>query len=318
VFVEYTEFTGLINVFHHNIIQKNKNQSGDDVKSFTSIQIILQDQMSTMSPTLAKAADWLSRHTPEVAWKGIEEIARDAEVSPATILRAIKQCGFDGYSDLQRKIREQLPDSSLVWKLFHDDPAESELTQIGAVVANEKSNLDQLETLVSPIINELVDTLLASRRTFVVASLMTAPLAEYLALHLRLLLQHVEYVDAASSHAWLMYRELDDSDCVIGLSYPRYSEATRHFLTKTLERTPHVILMTDQLGPVLNGVQLTVRLPSVSHFHYSSNVSLMALTQVLARGLRDRDPERIMSNLSVADEIWTQLNVITKMPKGDL
>ena len=282
------------------------------MKSFSSIQNVLQGHIPNMSPSLAKAADWLSRNAPEVAWHGIEDIAKQIEVSPATLLRAIKQCGFDGYSDLQKKIREQLPDSSLVWKLFQENPTEATLTPIGAIVANEKANLDQLESLLTPVIDELLSTLLKAGRILVVASLMTAPIAEYLSLHLRLLLRRVEYVDASSSQAWLHFRELGDEDCVLGLSYPRYSEATRRFLKKTLERTSHVILMTDQAGPMLQGIQLTVRLPSMSHYHYSSNVSLMALTQILARGLSHHDPERIMSNLNEADEIWSQLNVLSK------
>lgn len=282
------------------------------MKNFSSIQNVLQSRISNMSPSLAKAADWLSRNAPEVAWNGIEDIAKQIKVSPATILRAIKQCGFDGYSDLQKKIRDQLPDSSLVWRLFQEIPNEATLTPIGAVVSNEKANLDQLESLLTPVIEELLSTLLKAGRILVVASLMTAPLAEYLSLHLRLLLQHVEYVDASSSQAWLHFRELGASDCVLGLSYPRYSEATIRFLTKTLERTSHVILMTDQAGPLLQGVQLTVRLPSMSHYHYSSNVSLMALTQILARGLSQRDPERITKNLNAVDEIWGQLNVMSK------
>lgn len=287
------------------------------MKNFNSIQNVLQSNISKMSPSLAKAANWLSRNAPEVAWNGIEDIAKQIEVSPATIIRAIRQCGFDGYSDLQRKIREQLPDSSLVWKLYQNNPTESTLTPIGAVIANEKSNLDQLEMLLAPVIDEFISTLLSARRILVVASLMTAPIAEYLSLHLRLLLGHVDFVDASSSQAWLRFRELGSEDCVLGLSYPRYSVATRKFLTKTLERTEHVILMTDQGGALLQGIQLAVRLPSVSHYHYSSNVSLMALTQILARSLSHQDPERIMNNVNEADEIWSQLNVVSKSKRDD-
>ncbi len=285
------------------------------MRDFETIQGILQSRISEMSPSQAKAADWLSRNTPEIAWNGIEDIAKQIDVSPATIVRTIKQCGFDGYSDLQKKIREQLPDSSLVWKLFQENPQESTLTPIGAVVAEEKANLDQLESLLTPVIDGLINTLLHARQILVVASLMTAPIAEYFSLHLRLLIGQVDYVDASSSQAWLRFRDLTSEDCVLGLSYPRYSRATRTFLTQATQRTSKVILMTDVSGPAIPEVKLIVRLPSMSHYHYSSNVSLMALTQILARSLSHQDPERIMNNLNVADEVWSQLSVISKAKK---
>ncbi|WAH37994.1 MurR/RpiR family transcriptional regulator [Alicyclobacillus dauci] len=280
-----------------------------------SLRVALQQQANNLSPSSRKALDWILRNTLKIAWTGVEDVSQQVGVSTATIVKTLKQCGFEGYSDLQRRIREQLPDSSLVWKLFENNPPQSALTPIGAIVEEEKANLDQLEALVAPVIGEMIDTLLAADRVLVVASLMTAPIAEYVSLHLRLLIGRVDYVDASSSQAWLRFRDLSKEDCVLGLSYPRYSEATRQFLSAATKRTSKVILMTDVAGPPIPGTKLTVRLPSISHYHYSSNVSLMALTQILAKGFGQKDPERIMNNLNATDEIWSELNVVSKIKK---
>lgn len=276
------------------------------------IRHAFREHIPDMTPSSSKVSDWINDNIFEIAWTGIEDVSRHIGVSTATVVKTVKQCGFEGYSDLQRKIREEIPDGSLVWKAFQEHPQESVLTPIGAVIADEKSNLDQLESAVAPVFKDFVSELLQSPRILVVASLMTAPIAEYLGLHLRLLLGNVDFADAGSSQAWLRLRDMGPADCVIGLSYPRYSQATLDFLTKAALVSSHVMLITDLTGPALPKMKLTINLPSKSHYHYSSNVSLMALVHILARGLTQSAPDRVAKNLEAVDTIWSQLSVLKK------
>jgi DNA-binding MurR/RpiR family transcriptional regulator len=273
------------------------------------IQKKLQNSLPNLAPTMATGMEWLLQHLPEVAWTGVEEAAEAARVSPATLVRALKQAGFSGWSDLQNLIRKQLP-TTLAWRLFDHLADLEDNNFIGSIIADEKANLDQLEQCVTPQLNDLLSMLLNSRHILITASLMTTALAQHFAIHLRLLLGNVDFVDAASSLAWIRLRDLDARDMVVGLTYPRYSEATRQFLTKARERTPLVALITDLPGPPLDKMALTLRLPAISRGHYSSTVSLMAFIQVIGQNMTLRDPSRILGNLNAVDAIWQQLNVL--------
>lgn len=272
----------------------------------------LAAQISTMSPSEARAAQWLVRHIGEVAWSRIEDVSVRSGVSSATIIRAIKSAGFSGYFEFQRLVRSELPTGTLATRLAQESTHRRKLTPISAVVTEEKANLDQLEDALAPVIDQLIEFLIDSKKILVVASMMTAPLAEYLALHLRMLLGDVEYVNAASGDGWLRLRDLQPDSLVIGLSYPRYGEATRSFLTRARERTDRVVLITDQAGPSLDHLALDIRLPSFSNSDSASTVVLMALRQILARYLQVAVPDRVLTNLDAADKLWSPMGLLRK------
>lgn len=268
----------------------------------------LQGALPKAPPRVQTALVWLEQHIPEVAWNGIEGVSQEAEVSPATMVRAVQSAGFAGYVELQRQVRDLGPSPSLAWRLFREHESDGPGDIITSVVRQETSNLEQLGQILRPQLPALLTWLLQRRRIVVAASLMTAALADHLALHLRLLLGAVDYVDASSSEAWLRIRDLNAEDGVIGVSYPRYSEATAAFLARAHCRTPHIVFLTDLAGASPKNVTMTVRLPSASESHYSSTVALMSLIQILAHELASREPERIRQNIDQADVIWRELN----------
>ncbi|TAM58058.1 MurR/RpiR family transcriptional regulator [bacterium] len=285
------------------------------VKSVAAVRKAFQDHIDEMPPSLSRVADWLAHNTTQVAWSRVEDIAKQVGVSPATVVRAIKQSGWQGYADLQRAVRGHLPKEPHLLELVGEQPEQPTSicsSPVRGVIDEIKRTLDLVEPAIAPVLDRLVSQLTSAASIHVVASLMTVPLAEHLALQLRLLLGHVHHIDASSSGAWLNYRDLESNDCVVGMSFPRYAKATRFFLKRSLERTSNVILITDQSGPGLPDAQLTIRLPSRSTYYYSSNVALIALIHILARTLIERDPGRVLGNINAYDEIWSQLDVLRK------
>lgn len=182
------------------------------------------------------------------------------------------------------------------------------MDSVGLVVAQGTANLQQLGPLLRPRIDAWVDWLMDRRRVIVTATLMTSSLAEHFAHNLRYLLGGVDFVDASSSQAWMHLRDLNANDGVVGISYPRYAKRTAAFMGQCRVRTAHLAWITDLGGPNLVGAEEVLRLPAASQSHYSSTVALIALIDILAHEIAERDPERIRQNLEEADQIWQTLN----------
>ncbi len=278
---------------------------------------VLQEQLRLVipssSPSIRKALEWLVEHLPEIAWNGIGTVSKLADVSPSTMVRAIQQTGFAGYNALQHKVRAIVPESSLAWKLFQERTIGTQ-NLVSDVIAREISHLELMEASIAPVLDSLITRLLEAPNILIVAGLLTTAIAEHLALHLRLLLGSVHFAEASSSEAWLRLRDIREGDVVLGVSYPRYAEATQWLLEKARRRTPHVLLITDANGPELTAVSMTVRLPMVSHYHVDSSTALMVLIPILARSMAERDPDRILRNLHGADEIWRELTSYRTRP----
>jgi len=280
---------------------------GDDM-GIIDIQKQLEGAIPKASPAVQKVLVWLSQHTPEVAWKQVESIAREAGVSAASVVRAVQLAGFQGFFDLQTQVRDQEPAIPVAWQQVQQRQEGLVADSVGLVIGQETANLEQLGPILRVQVAGIVDWLLTRPHILVTASLMTTSLGEHVALNLRYLLGGVEFVDAVSSQAWMRLRDLTPDDGVIGISYPRYAKRTASFMAQCAERTSHILWITDLGGPGIPMAERVLRLPSASQSHYSSTVALMALVHVMAHELADRDPERIRGNLEEADRIWRALN----------
>lgn len=263
---------------------------------------------------IGRITAWVAAHLPEVAWNTVGEVAQAAEVSPATVVRALQRAGFAGYSDLQDHVRLGLPPSELVWKLARGASTSGRST-LASIVEQEKANLDQLEGAVGRELPLLAGVLAEAPRVLVTASLTSVPLGQHLATHLDLLLGTVSFAEAGTARAYAALVGLRPDDLVIGLSFPRYAQLTLEHLD-IASRTARTVIVTDRRGPNLAGAFLTLKLPALSGVHFSSSVAIVTVTGALARLLHEQAPGRVEDNLSRIDGLWGDLGILHRQPGG--
>lgn len=264
---------------------------------------------ASSSPQMARVAAWLVDHVTEVAWHTVDDVARETDASPATVVRTLQRLGFTGYSDLQARVRARLPGSELVWKLTRSEPAAPGLVGMTQIIDQEQSNLLQLSSAVGPALPVLVPLLTEAHRIFVTAALTTVPLAQHLAMHLNLLLDNVRFMEAGTADGFSLISTLREGDVLIGLSFARYARATLETLSLAAQ-TQDVVVLTDRRGPDIPGARMVLRLPSGSRVHFSSSVTFVTLTMVLARLLHEAAPTRVEANLARVDHALSDLGLL--------
>ncbi len=262
------------------------------------------------SPQTAQVTEWVGRHLPEVAWTTVEGVAHAVGTSTATVVRVAQRAGYAGYAELQAAVRAQLPPSELVWKLASQTAGRSHPSLLGQVVRQDQTNLEDLEAAVGADVDRVVDLLVQARQIHVTAALTTVPLAQYVTMHLGLLLGPAEFVEAGTGPAFRMLAGLTAGDVVIGVTFARYARATLEILANAV---PHAatILVTDRGGPDVPGVTVALKLPAQSPVHFSSSATLMTLTAALVALLHHRAPERVERNLAQVDAVWSSLRLVT-------
>lgn len=259
---------------------------------------------SGLTPTLARTAAWLADHLPDVAWRTVDEVAQAAGVSAASVVRCLQELGYDGYSAFRRAVRQGLPASELVWELTRET-RNSAATAMSEVIQHEQEGLSRLEELISTSIGDFIDDLLAARTVIFTGSITSGPLAAYAGAQLNLLLGKVRYLDAASSDAWLYTRDAVREDVVVGVTFPRYSQATLRLLDRLAPKVRRVWLLTDRMGPSgFDDRGRVVHLPVDAHGRFGSSASFIVLVQILARLLTDRAPDIVLGKVDDADAAW--------------
>lgn len=69
---------------------------------------VLGDAMDRLSPQLRRAARFLKRHPDLVAMHSLRDLAKRAEVGPATFVRLAQALRFSGYPELRREILRRI------------------------------------------------------------------------------------------------------------------------------------------------------------------------------------------------------------------
>lgn len=256
--------------------------------------------------TVATVSQWIEEHLIEIAWKTVDDIAADTGVSPASVIRTCQSLGFDGYSPLQRIVRETLPTSGgLVDKL--DDTATSDPAL--SVPTRERANLDLFDADVAAQVELTTPIILGARRVAVMAALSSETLGAYLASHLNFLLGNATFYEAASSGSWIFMRDATEDDVAIILTFPRYAKSAINMLAHCRKTMPKTILITDRRGARLFPCSHTVALP-LSGDLFSAGPPVTVLTQMMAHAFKQHDPDRIGANLAATDRALGQAEVL--------
>lgn len=106
---------------------------------------MLQDRLKEMRPSEAEAVRRLLRHPALVAEKSLREVAEACHTSDATVMRACRAAGFDGFQDLKYHVLRELtgntpPAPHSLGDLYHED--------LAATLAAAEPTLDEAAALV--------------------------------------------------------------------------------------------------------------------------------------------------------------------------
>lgn len=264
--------------------------------------------VETTSPTLVATAQWIKDHIVEIAWKTVDEVAQESRVSPASVIRSCRSMGFEGFSALQRLVRDALPTTTNLVEKLGDSES---LNPTGPVVERERLNLERFDANLTDQVTELASILLGARRIGVMAGLTSTALGAYVASHLNFLLGNVSFYETESSGSWIFLRDAEPSDVALILTFPRYAIAARTMIQQCKDHKLRTVVLTDRLGKSLSTGELTVGLP-ISGDLFSAGPPTTVLVQMLAHEFRKQEPNRILARLQDMDAILSQAGVFLK------
>jgi DNA-binding MurR/RpiR family transcriptional regulator len=267
--------------------------------------------LPSLSPKRRRLARLLLEDPYAVAFASAEELGSRAGVDAATVVRFSRSLGFTGFSELKRHIQSELPHfatatEKLRQSLAHPDRKVTSLQVFQQDIANiERSTGMNAQEAIERAARLLIE----SRRTLVLSSGISTPIAWTLTHLLRLIgypaSQPLTGVDTAAEFA-----SLEPDDVVVGISFWRYVRSTVEEFRQAKQLGRPTIAITDgRLSPLaqLADVALiaateAVQL-SVSVVGPISIVNALVTTIALAR------PERTIARLAQVDELYRSAGI---------
>lgn len=220
-----------------------------------NIITLINEKFHDMSKGQKKLARFIMTDYDKAAFLTASAIGREVGVSESTVVRFAAVLGLKGFPEFQRELE------GMVRRRIHEAPAVdidneniSRQEVLEQVLKKDMENISHtLGHVDRNAFEAAVEMLLNARKVYIIGIRNSAPLAAYMESCLKLMLDEVILVSSDnSSHLFEDMLRMNEEDCIVGISFPRYSVRTLKAMEFANSRNGRVITITDSVNSPMN------------------------------------------------------------------
>ena len=210
---------------------------------------------STMTKEHKLNATYLTENYDKAVFLTAAKMGETVGISESTVVRFATSLGYKGYPDFQKALEELVRNKLNSVQRMEGTYGRISQSQILETVL--QSDRDKIKTTLEKIdadaFDLAVDTILQSRKIYIVGIRSCAPLASFLAFYMNLMFEDVCLLTTnSSSELFEQMVRIGKEDVIIGISFPRYSMRTLKALEFANNRSAKVITITDSIHSPMN------------------------------------------------------------------
>ena len=268
----------------------------------------IESRYASLSAQQQRAADYLLSNQRTAFSMSVQELARTASVSEATLVRLARSLGFDGYLQLRAAQVEEAKRHLLPEDRFaYEEPSVDPTGTVAKVARQEVENINRTIEQIDPKqLRRFVDAL---RRADIVATIglgVSSVLARFAAYSLfqaglrsevllRDILTVVEQIDRLPKRA-----------TVLGFAFPPYSKDTALALARARERKFPVLLITDRPQSAVAATATACLYARTDNVLYTNSISgPVVLINALATELALEDKSKALHHVRATTKALT-------------
>lgn len=270
---------------------------------------LIQTKFSRLSKGQKLIAEYILKHYDKAAFMTAAKLGVSVGVSESTVVRFANQLGFEGYPELQKALQEliknklttaqriELSNEYVVPNNALRGVLKSDMENIRATM--EKINYDAFE--------KTIETILKSKKIYIVGLRSSAALADFLGYYLNLILDNVKVVSYGVSGLFEQMLTLGADDCVIGIGFPRYAMRTLETLDYAKNKGATIVSITDSvLSPLASRADYTLVAESNMASFVDSLVAPLSVINalIIAVGLKEKD--KISKTFTDLEQVWQE------------
>jgi len=266
-----------------------------------------------MSKSHKKIADCILENYDQAVFMTAAKLGEKLEISESTVVRFASGIGFEGYPEFQEELRRCVKDKlNTVQKMdaLYGKSSESEIITnvLNADIEKIQHTIEHLDV---QAFETAVETILQARTVYIMGLRSNEPLAGFLQFYLNMIRENVVLLNTSSiSETFEQMIRINEQDCFIGISFPRYSMRTLKAMEFANDRNAKVIAITDTIHSPMNlysSCNLLARSDMVSIV--DSLVAPLSVINALVVELCMKKPEEVRRNLEMLEDTWNNYQV---------
>ncbi len=273
----------------------------------------IREQYKGMSKGHKKIASFILEHYDQAVFMTAARLGDALRISESTVVRFAAGIGYRGYPEFQRALEECVQNKlSSVQKI---DAKYGHSTQSEILTSVLTADMDKLQHTIQHLdaaaFETAVDTILGADHIYIMGLRSNAPLAEFLQFYLNMIRGNVVLLKTTSvSETFEQMIRIDERDCFVGISFPRYSMRTLKAMEFANDRNAKVIAITDTIHSPMNlysSCNLLARSDMVSIV--DSLVAPLSVINALVVAMCLKCPQEVKRNLDLLEQTWNNYQV---------
>lgn len=273
----------------------------------------MNEKYPKMSKSHKAIASYITDNYEQAVFMTAAKLGQTVGVSESTVVRFASSLEYDGYPEFQKALEEWVKNKfSGVQKIGvkYGNSTQSEILS-SVLSADIEKIADTIENLDPVAFETAVDLIVEAKRVYIIGLRSCEPLADFLSFYLNMIRGDVILIRTTSvSEMFEQMIRVSDEDCVIGISFPRYSMRTLKAMEFAADRNAKVITITDTVHSPMNlysSCNLLARSDMVSIV--DSLVAPLSVINALVVALCLKRPQEVKDNLKALEEAWGNYQV---------
>lgn len=276
----------------------------------------MSDKLCSMSKGQKKLVNYITMHYSKAVFMTAAKLGKEVGVSESTVVRFAVLLGYSGYPEFQKALENMVQDklnSIEKIEIASKNLSRQEILETVLKADAEKIRLT-LDTIDRDAFETALDTILEAKKIYIVGIRSCAPLASFLGFYLNLMFDDVIVVSTNnSSELFEQMIRITEHDCIIGISFPRYSMRTLKAMEFANNRNARVITITDCKHSPMNlysSCNLLARSDMSSVV--DSLVAPMSVINALIVALCMKKQDKVIETLEILENVWDEYQIYSK------
>lgn len=234
--------------------------------------LISKIQSMNLTKTEKVIADYIIDNINSIGFSTVTDISLKLGISDTSIIRFIRLLGFAGFADFKNTMKERMLEQynlnlSPSQKFTNTKDKINSDNIISDVFYKAIDNLSStMQNLDDKLVDSIAECIIRSRNKYIIGFRGTSCCADYFTRKAVFFVPHLILCNMAESSVMEKLIDINEDDCLIMFSFPRYSEVNYSILDLAKKRGSKIILITDRVTSPLASYAdylLTVKIDGV-------------------------------------------------------
>ena len=281
----------------------------------------INEQKGKFSKGQRLIASFITEHYDKAAFMTASKLGNTVGVSESTVVRFATELGYEGYPQMQKAMQEMIRDK--LTSVQRINVTQSHIGDGNVLEYILNKDIDKIRRTLDETsekdFRNAVDAISRAKTIYIFAVRSSAALASFLGYYYSLIFENVKIIsNYGETEIYEKLFRISEDDVIIGISFPRYSNAAIQAMTFAKRRGAKAIALTDSMSSPLVAVSdyVLIAKSDIASVVDSLIAPLSIINALIAATVLNLDAS-VKETFGTLENIWQEYDVYQNNRKDE-